>query len=174
MSMAFPKWCTVRGLVVLASLGACSSPEDPLVAMLPGDGEVEHWTRVAAPSVMHSDTQLYNQIDGDAPKYIDHGWVGSSYSTYSQNGTTLYVAIHDMGTAENAESIFNDYLPTSRASIEGRANTAINMGLPTAYLSTAFLSHYYVEVMIDDRSDSALASIEAFTLRVLDRGARFQ
>ena len=172
MTMAFRKWCTVIGFVALVSLGACSSgPDDPLVAMLPGDHEVEQWVRVEGPVVLHTENQLFNQIDGAAPKYTDQGWVGSSYSTYSQNGIDLSVAIHDMGEPENAEAIFNAYLPVHRETVDGRANTAVDLGLPTGYESTAFLSHYYVELMIDDRSDSGLTSIEAFTVKVLDRGA---
>ena len=123
------------------------------------------------PVVVRTQSELFNPIDGVAPKYTELGWVASAYITYRQNGRGLSVAIHDMGTAKNAEDIFNIYLPQSRSTIQGRANTALDLGLPPAYRSFAFLSRYYIEIAIDDRCDAALTSIQAFTIRVLDRDA---
>jgi hypothetical protein len=148
--------------------------------MLPADNEVESWVRVGPATAANNDTQLYNQIDGAAPKYIDRGWQGSVYAEYSQGGVLMSVAIHDMGSGDNADSIFNYDLPLSRIVISNtdpndplgaRPNAVVDMGLPTGYQAKAFIGQYYIEVSIDDRSDAALASVEAFTVKILDRNA---
>jgi hypothetical protein len=46
----------------------------------------------------------------------------------------------------------------------------VDVSLPTAYASKATVGRYYVQVNINDHSDTARASIEAFTLKILDRG----
>jgi hypothetical protein len=159
------------GLLSCLTLG-CSGTVDHFPAgMMPADNEVESWVRVGTPTKLSSDTDLYNQIDGAAPKYIDRGWQGSVYAEYSQAGLLMQVAIYDMGNSDNAQAIFNFDTPVSRVSIGGGSNAVVDMGLPTSYASMAFLGRYYIEVAIDERSDSALASIEAFTAKVLDRNA---
>ena len=158
----------VYGLVA-AVLGDCgSSPGKRLFAMLPADGEVEDWRRVGLPTLITTDTEMYNQIDGAAPKYIDRGWQESIYATHGQGTTTLQVAVHDMGSAENAESMFNVDLPVSRIAVQGLPDTAIDVSLPT-YRALAFVDRYYVEVNLDDGSDAALVSIQAFMAAILRR-----
>ncbi len=168
------------GLLGSLALGCSGIPDHSLPGMLPVDNEVESWVRIGPPTVVSTDTQLYNQIDGAAPKYIDRGWQGSVYATYDQGGLDMQVAIHDMGNSDNAESIFNYDLPVSRIVISNtdpndplgaRPNAVVDMGLPTTYPAKAFIGRYYLEVSIDDRSDAALVSIEAFTSEILDRDA---
>ena len=77
----------------------------------------------------------------------------------------------DMGNGENAEAIFKGDLPVSRLEIQVDPLAVVDMGLTTACRSQAYLGQQYVEASIDDQSDTALVSIEAFTLRVLDRTA---
>ena len=139
--------------------------------MLPADKSVESWVRAAPPTVLKSDTDLYTQIDGGAPKYIDRGWVSSTYATYNQDGLTMQVAIHDMGTSENAQAIYNYDLPVSRIGINEPSSAVVDMGLPTAYRSIAYLGQYYIEVGIDDHSDAALVSIKSFMIEILNRNA---
>ena len=157
---------------VLAGLGlGCSGTSEPsLTSMLPANQAVESWVRVGAPATVKSDTQLYNQIDGAAPKYIDRGWQGSVYAEYGQGAGLMQVAIHDMANRENARAIFDYDLPVSRVTIQD-PNAVVDMGLPTAYASKAYLGQYYIEVSVDDRSDAALVSIESFTLEILSRNA---
>jgi hypothetical protein len=108
-------------------------------------------------------------IDGGAPKYIDRGWLRSAYGAYSMGLEILQVAVHDMGSGQNAEEIFNYDLPVSRIEIQADLRAVVDTGLPAAYRSQAFAGQYYVEVTIDDRSDAALVSITAFTQGVLQR-----
>jgi hypothetical protein len=79
----------------------------------------------------------------------------------------MQVAIHHMGNAANAEAIFNYDLPVSRIEIQADPKAVVDMGPSIGYRSLAFDGPYYIEVTIDDSSDAALASIKAFTLRIL-------
>jgi hypothetical protein len=137
--------------------------------MLPADNEVESWVRNGPPVSVDDDVDLYNMIDGGAPKYIDRGWLRSAYGAYSMGLEILQVAVHDMGSGQNAEEIFNYDLPVSRIEIQADLRAVVDTGLLAAYRSQAFAGQYYVEVTIDDRSDAALVSITAFTQGVLQR-----
>jgi hypothetical protein len=153
----------------LVCQGCSSQPSDSLMNMLPADLEVERWHLVDT-SAARTVTQLYNQIDGGASKYIDRGWKGSAYATYIKEPLSVQVAVHDMGEPENAQSIYNFDLPVSRVAIEGYPDAVVNMGLPAAYQGIAFVGRYYIEVSTDDRSDGALNSIKLFVVRILERG----
>jgi hypothetical protein len=165
-----------RDLMPKKSLGALS-----LQQRLPASNEIGTWALSGTPSPVTTDTALYNQIDGAAPKYIDRGWVASVYATYQQGGGSITVAIHNMGTPENAEGIFNTYLPVARIEISytdpklvpgvRRPDAVVDTGLPAAYQAFAFVDKYYIEVSISDRSDAALIYVKTFTKVVLNRSA---
>lgn len=153
----------------LSLLVDCSSSSP--VSRLPANNEIDTWTFDGSPTVVETDTSLYDQIDGAAPKYIDRGWVGSTYASY-HHGTdpnSIQVAIHDMGNADNAQSLFNFDLPVSRVPIDSLANAVVDMGLPGAYVAKAQANRYVIEVSIDDRSDAALDYVQKFTLAILKR-----
>jgi len=163
-----------RDLMPKKSLGALS-----LQQRLPASNEIGTWTLAGTPTLVSTDTALYAQIDGAAPKYIDRGWVASVYATYQQGGGSIQVAIHNMGGPQNAEDLFNMDLPVSRIELAktdpnepggSRPNAVVDMGLQTAYRAFAFVDKYYIEVNIDDRSDAALVYVKTFTLQVLNRG----
>jgi hypothetical protein len=162
---------TLVGVALVCLELACSSGNE-LSGKLPGDGEVTGWRRAASPVLIDTDTALYNQIDGAAPKYIDRGWVASIYGQYLQGDSVLQVAVHDMGTPDNAQALFNFDLPISRVAISvvgDSPNAVVDMGLPTAYKAIGFASQDYVEVSIDERSDAALASVKSFISIILAR-----
>jgi hypothetical protein len=164
-----------RDLMPKKSLGALS-----LQQRLPGSNEIGTWTLSGTPSLISTDTALYNQIDGAAPKYLQpSGWVASVYATYQQGGGSVQVAIHNMGSPERAEMLFNLDLPVSRIVLSytdpkdpggSRPNAVVDMGLPTAYKAIAFVDQYYIEVNIDDHSDAALVYVKTFAMQVLNRG----
>jgi hypothetical protein len=149
--------------------GMCVGPSLGLASRLPANYEIETSTLSGTPVVADNDTDLYNQIDGAAPKYIDRGWVRGVYATYQQGTTTIQVAIQDMGTADNAQAIFDFDLPVSRVQIGGLPNAVVDMGLPNAYAAIAWAGQYYIEVSIDDRSDAALDSVQRFVVAIVGR-----
>jgi hypothetical protein len=163
-----------RDLMPKKSLGKLS-----LQQRLPASNEIGTWTLSGTPSPITTDTGLFNQIDGAAPKYIANNWVASVYATYQQAGGSIQVAIHDMGTQDFAETMFNIDLPVSKLVLSStdpaapggaRPDAVVDLGLPAAYKAIAFTEHYYIEVSIDDRSDAALVYLKTFTLFVLNRG----
>ena len=159
------------GLLSGLGSGCGSSADHSPTGMLPANNEVAGWVRVGTPTVISNDTDLYNQIDGGAPKYIDRGWVGSAYAEYSQDGISMQVAIHDMGSDANAQSLFSYELPASNQPIQGNSNSVLDTGLPAAYASESILGRFVIEVSIDARSDASLAAIEAFIIEILNRNA---
>lgn len=165
-------WMTRLALLcaLLPGMSACSSSSPPtLIDMLPADNEVGTWTRVGDAQLLTEVTALYNRIDGAAPKYIDRGWVGSVYANYSDGTQTIQVAIHDMGSAANAQDIYNAYLPASLQAVPGRDSAVVDMGLPTAYAAHAYRDRFYIELNIDQKSDAALTAIQQFVNQILDR-----
>ena len=148
------------------------------LTMLPVTNEIGTWALSGTPTPVSNDTALYNQIDGGAPKYIDRGWVGSVYATYQQGGSSIQVAIHDMGNFENAKALYEYELPVSRLTIntlsDGTVNAVVDTSLPAAYAAFAYVDkgQYVIEVSIDDRSDAALAYIKTFTMEILNRGTQ--
>jgi hypothetical protein len=165
-SRELTRWVLILGCLGWVAVACSSEPGDAMTRRLPADHQVEAWVKMDPPVLINTDSQLYNQIDGGAPKYIDLGWQASIYASYVQGGQSIQVAIHDMGNAENAQAIFNRYLPPSRVAIAGLDSAVVDLGLATAYSATAFVDRYYIEVSIDDRSDAALASVKAFVLAV--------
>ncbi len=161
-----------RDLVPKKSLGNLS-----LSARLPVTNEIGTWALTGTPTVISTDTGLYNQIDGGAPKYIDRGWISSVYGVYQQGGSSLQVAIHDMGSLDNAKSIYSFDLPVSRIPVPGitpspTQDAAIDTSLATAYYAEAYSGEYYIEINIDDHSDAALAYVKTFTLEVFSRNTQ--
>jgi hypothetical protein len=168
LSPKLPSW-----VVVLGCLGglaaACSSDGNSMTGMLPADHEVEAWVQTDRPLVLKTDADLYNQIDGAGPAYLDRGWQGAVEATYGQAGQSLYVAIHDMGSADNAQAIFNYELPISGTTIPGLDGAVVSTG-STSCDGSAFVGRYYIQVNIDDGSDAAITSLEAFLRAIVDRG----
>jgi hypothetical protein len=155
-----------RDLVPKKSLGTLS----PLT-MLPVSNEIGTFALAGTPTVVSNDTALYNQIDGGAPKYIDRGWVSSVYATYQQGGTSVQVAIHNMGTDDNAYNLWTYEKPVSFITIDNNSAAVVDMGLPAAYATFAYTKNYVIEVSITDRSDAALIYIQTFTMNILYQGS---
>lgn len=146
-----------------------SGRSSPL-AMLPTSNEIGTWALSAAPAAINQEADFYAKIDGAAVGYIDRGWVRSAYATYQQRGSSIDVAVHDMGTPDNAQTIFQVKLPVSRIQISGLSNAVVDTGVYGAYSAYAWSGQYLIEVSMYERSDSALGHVETFVLDILNRG----
>jgi hypothetical protein len=144
-----------------------------LSSRLPVTNEIGNWALSGTPAIISNDTALYSQIDGGAPKYIDRGWISSVYAVYQQGGSSIQVQIHNMGTPENAQAIYQFDLPVSRLALntlpDGTVNAVVDMGQSSSYQAEAVVDQYVIEANIDDRSDAALAYIKTFTMEILNR-----
>jgi hypothetical protein len=154
--------------MVLAALAGCGGTPSP-ASRVPASNEVSGWTLAGWPTVVDNDTALYNQIDGGAPKYMDRGWKSSVYATYQQGDSIVEVAVHDMGTPDNAQSLFEFDLPVSRVQINNLPSAVVDLGLPNAYAAEAVVGQYCIEVSIDDRSDAALDDVQRFVVATMNR-----
>ena len=138
--------------------------------LLPSNNEVGQWVQSGTPNVITDEAGLYNQIDGAAPKYINHGWTESVYATYQQANEQIQVAIHDMGSTANAQALFNYELPLDRQNTNPSLGTSvIDLGLTTAYASYSWTDRFVIELSISDKTDASKASLIVFTLEVLNR-----
>jgi hypothetical protein len=140
-----------------------------LLDMLPADDEIGTWVQTGGVELITDETALYARIDGGAPKYIDRGWGSSVYVDYSQGSRTIQVAIHDMGTDANAQSIYSYSLPPTPLAIPGLANAVVDMGLSGAYAAYAYLDRFYIELNISEKDAAALTAIESFMSDILSR-----
>jgi len=140
-----------------------------LLQMLPADREVGDWTRQGEARLISDESGLYQQIDGAAPKYIDRGWNRSVYVEYRQGSRTIQVAIHDMGDEVSAESIYDFDLPPAREVLPDRENLVVDIGQTSSYSVKAYFDSFYLELNIDEKSDSAKQSLKLFAIQILDR-----
>jgi hypothetical protein len=158
----------LHGLVLSTTLGG-GVGNSSLVTMLPADNEVGTWVQTGGVSLITDQTGLYNRIDGGAPKYIDRGWVSSVYANYSQGNRTIQVAIHDMGSVANAQAIYNYALPASRQVFFALVDAVLDTGLSDAYAAYSHVDRFYIEINIDEKSDSAMTTIGMFIDKIRGR-----
>jgi hypothetical protein len=152
-----------------AGPGTVSSP---LLNMLPADNEVGTWKHDGDPELITDQTELFNIVDGGGYKYTDRGWVSGVYANYIQGSRTITVMISDMGTAANAQAIYNAYLPSARFALPGRDNAAVDTGVIDAYAAYAYLDRFYIEIDIAEKSDAARYWIELFMSDILNRNSK--
>jgi hypothetical protein len=158
----------LHGLVLSTTLGG-GAGNSSLLDMLPADNEVSTWVHAGGVSLITDQTGLYNQIDGAAPKYIDRGWVSSVYANYSQGARTIQVAIADMGSAANAQAIYNFALPASSQVFFALVDAVQDTGLSDAYAAYSHVDRFYIEINIDEKSDSAMTTIGMFIDKIRGR-----
>ncbi len=163
-------------LVLALAWSTCGSGSGPQ-SVLPGSNAVDSWKLTEDPIVVDTEVGLYQMIDGGAPKYTDHGWVSSAYALYQKDSRSIQIQVDDMGSLENAETMFDHYLPYARIEISytsesdpgGRRPNAVLSELQGTYFASAFSNRYYIEICIDAKTDAAQADIKAFVLEMLDR-----
>lgn len=116
----------------LGGLAGCSSTDGP-ATKLPGSLQVPGWIRSGPVTVLETDTDLYTHIDGAAPAYIQYGWRRAAYGQYTQGTWTLELAIHEMDSAYDAQSIFDRMLPPARVTLA--PSCVVDVSMPASYRS---------------------------------------
>jgi hypothetical protein len=148
--------------------------------VLPDSGSSSAWKLVNGPTVISTEADLYNRIDGGAPKYIERGWISSSYAEYRNEatGTSLQSGIHDMGSPAGAETMFKATLPAARTEIsytgespsgDRQPNAVLDLHLSGTYAAYGFSDRYYIELNTDAKSEVALEDVKAFMLKTLEK-----
>jgi hypothetical protein len=160
--------CFASLMAVFLFPAACSDDSD-LAAMLPATNEVGSWVLAGSPIVVTDSADLGKMNDANEPQYLGHGWERGVYGTYRQGSRTIEVAIHDMGSSENARAVWQDLLPATRTNCDNREYVVVDRGLPATYRTRSYWHEFYFELSIDEKSDVSLLSLQIFTLRVIDR-----
>ncbi|MBN2497293.1 MAG: hypothetical protein JXR96_22055 [Deltaproteobacteria bacterium] len=141
-----------------------STASSSILELLPWDDELGAFKRAGSTVYVTDETGLFKQIDGAAPKYLDRGWIESVFQDYTQSTTTVSLQIHDMGTPEQAIEIFDYDRPLIYTTIwEDADSTALlDESLPSSYSVKMRMERYYVELAINDHSESAKNLIRLF------------
>lgn len=164
-------------LALALAWSTCGSGSGPQ-SVLPGSYQVNSWKLAEDPIVTESETDLYQRLDGGAPKYLDQGWVSGVFALYQKDDRNIQVQVNDMGSPKNAETMFDRFLPGSRSEVSytsesdpggRRPNAVIRLDLPSTYIANAFSNRYYIEINIDAKTDATQADIKAFVLEMLRR-----
>jgi hypothetical protein len=167
-------------LVCVWAVSTCGREGRVSSALVPENNEVASWKMVGAPVVLQTEADLYNRIDGGAPKYLERGWVSCVYAEYRKEatGASLLTVVHDMGTPAGAETIFKTALPAMRTEIsyttdretgDQVANAVVDLHLSGTYAAYGFSNRYYIELNTDAKTDAALDDVKAFMLRTLEK-----
>ncbi len=143
-----------------------------ILEMLPWDKEIGGFARSSSPVYVSDETGLYKKIDGGAPKYLDRGWMESVFQDYVQGSTSLSIQINDMGSAENAQEIFDYDKPISYVVLWDEPDTTavLDESLASRYAVKMRMGKYYVEISIDEKSKSAEILIDLFAQAVRTKG----
>jgi hypothetical protein len=152
-----------------AACGGAPSPDLNLLTLLSEVEGVNNCQLSREPRLITDANDLFNEIDGGAPRYIDRGWVKSVFAFGLSDGLNVQAAIHDMGTDENATAFFSFSKGPSMVPIDSRSYAVLDASRTDAYFSLAHLGRYVYEVSTDAQSPASLALINAVTVGLLDR-----
>jgi hypothetical protein len=143
-----------------------------ILELLPRDDELGAMKRAGSTAYVTDEGGLYAQIDGAAPKYLERGWVESVFQDYAQGSTRVGVQIHDMGSPENALSMFDYDRPLSYVALWDEPDSAalLDQGLPAGYAVKMRLERYYVELAIDEKTKASEILIGLFAGTIRARG----
>jgi len=147
--------------------------EKDILNLLPVDNEISGWTREGEPEIAENPTQLFELIDGEGQVYVDHGFVKSVFQNYTGDisGTTvrLRLRIFDMGGSTSAKNVY-DALTTGSETPWTDDNAGLEARIDEsplfAYKLDFWDSKFYVSIVIENKSDAALAVAKLFALNV--------
>jgi hypothetical protein len=156
--------CSKKGMDSSGS-GSVASVEDLLVK----DNEISGWGRSGTMQTATNETDLEKIIDGDAPKYVQHGFVEAAEQYYQGSiigsPTIICLRVFDQGDTTNTAQLMTDLL-TSVTSLEEwsspNLSTAKIKRFPTVTQIYARKSRYYINVSIESNLNEALEILKMF------------
>ena len=143
------------------------------VDLLPGDDEISGWITVGAYDEASDHESLYVLINGGAEIFIDRGFVSAAFQQYTSCvtgvcGTTLLtLRIYDQGNEANAIAVYDEGafgIPWGDAGVEARID---ERGL-ASYAVEFWQRSFFVQVIIEEKTDEALNVAKLFAIRVSD------
>lgn len=165
-------------ICVLLGCGKDDSDEvKPLlnpVDLIPRDDEISGWARLGTYDEANDYDSLYAIIDGGAQIFIDNGFVSAVFQQYNCvssgsecSNALVSLRIYDQGSDENAQKVYDRVAtgigtPWNGAGAEAR----IDESALASYTIEFWLKNFYVQVIIDDKSDEALNIAKLFASHV--------
>lgn len=182
---AIAKSCWFMCIIVLLTISGCAkelenggasmlTPAD----LLPGDDDISGWGSVGAYEEIKDYDGLYDindMINGEAEVFIEEGFVSMAFQIYENciGETSIMAAVHlriyDQGSAENAWTLYDRIatgigIPWDGAGAEAR----IDERAFAAYTIEFCQRNFFVQVIIEDKTDEALSIAKLFAARVSD------
>jgi hypothetical protein len=131
-------------------------------------GTITGWNTAADNSCqMNGTVELYNDIDGGAPTYIDHGFIQYIKQDLSGSaGKTASVRVMDFGTADKAKVMYEDILTSTKINDElpapGYDRTVAVMSAAIGTFSVyAHFDRFYFELIFSEMDGTADANNNA-------------
>ena len=141
--------------------------------MLPGDEDISGWVSIGAYEEANDDQGLYDIINGEAEVFTDAGFVSAAFQVY-ENSTgavsslaLVHLSIYDQGSMENAIMVYDRLISGAAISWDGAGTEArIDESALAAYKIEFWEDNFYVEVIIEDKTDEALDIAKLFAFYV--------
>lgn len=152
----------------------CSKKEEQttkdVVDLVPLDNEISGWTRSSAMQIAENQTQLYSLIDGEAPDYINRGFVKCAFQSYldNQQVVELRLRIFDQNDTVNAKSVY-DFKATGTETpwTDGNAGVEARYKIEGfSYTLDFWDDKFYVYINIADNTQSGLDVAKLFALNI--------
>lgn len=148
------------------------------IDLLPQDDEISGWVSVGAYEEANDYDSLYDLIDGAAVTFIDNGFVSAVFQQYvsskaGASSATVWVRIYDQGNRDNARKTYDKVatgigIPWDGAGAEARIDES---GL-ASYTIEFWQENFFVQVIIEEKTDSALNIAKLFASHVSDKIGR--
>ncbi len=169
--MNFKKPLAILFIILVLS---CAKKEEPtakdVVDLVPLDNEISGWARSSAMQIAENQTQLYSLIDGEAPDYINRGFVKCAFQSYldNQQVVELRLRIFDQGDTVNAKDVY-DFKATGAETpwTDGNAGKEARYKIEGfSYTLDFWDDRFYVYINIADNSQSGLDVAKLFALNI--------
>ena len=126
------------------------------------------------PVTTYDASDLYEYINGRAPRFVDFGFKGLTVAEYASNdaAATVIVDAYDMGQRRNAYGIFMDEFPP-----EEEPAALGNGGFVSGNLAVFWKGTFYIRVSAPtetDMEDIVRRSAEAFAQTIDDESAKLK
>lgn len=145
------------------------TPED----LLTKDNEISGWVRSGDFWTASNAGDLNNHIDGEAVIYTNRGFVEAAKQGYQGevlgNTESVELRIFDQGTAENAQSVFDELVRQMSNPVDWNTNSGRMAKVERFPLSQKLMfwkSKYFISLSITSGLDEALNILKTFANNV--------
>jgi len=143
--------------------------------LLPDDNEISGWEGIDAHQEANDLDSLYELINGGAEIFIDNGFISAAFQTYNSciggvcSTAPVQLRIYDQGDSANSLAVYNRVgsgigIPWDGAGTEAR----IDESALAAYTIEFWKSNFFVQVVIEDKTDEALNIAKLFASQISD------